>query len=276
MIHVTKETGEKELFSPEKLCASIVGAGGSPETAQKVCSIVESEIQPGTTTTAIFRQALRHLVVEHPDLVANYSLRRGIANLGPAGFVFEQYIATLLQSYGYKTQQGFWMQGECLKHEIDIYATKGKFHFLVETKYRNSQSIKTHVDVIMYAYARLLDIEGEHNKKEKGHHHVMWVVTNTKFTSSAIRYAKCKGIKLVGWSYPRGNSLQKMIEKKKLYPITVLPSMTPELLALFAQKNMVLAQDLLPHTVDELVSGFDIKEEQAKSLLQEVQKIIAS
>lgn len=274
MIQVIKETGEKETFSSDKLCTSIINAGASPDTAKKICGAIESNLKPGMTTTAIFRQTLRHLVVERPELVANYSLRRGIAALGPAGFVFEQYIATLLQAYGYTTEQGVWMQGECLKHEIDIYATKGKFHFLVEAKYRNSQSIKTHVDVIMYAYARFLDIkDGQKNKKDS--EYVMWVVTNTKFTSSAIRYAKCKGVKLVGWSYPRGNSLEKMIEKKKLYPITVLPSITPELLAIFAEQKMVLAQDILPYNVTELVDGLKITKKQAELLLSEAQKLLA-
>jgi hypothetical protein len=274
MIEVIKETGEKETFSSDKLCTSIMKAGASPDTAQKICDSIKSDLKPGMSTTAIFRTALRHLVVEQPNLAANYSLRRGIAALGPAGFVFEQYIATLLQAYGYETEQGIWMQGECLKHEVDIYARKGKLHFLVEAKYRNSQSIKTHVDVIMYAHARLLDIK-DNQKNNTDNEYTMWVVTNTKFTSSAIHYAKCKDIKLVGWSYPRGNSLEKMIEKKKLYPITVLPSMTPELLKLFAEQKMVLAQDLLPYEISELVDGFKITKKQAEVLIMEAQKLLA-
>jgi len=126
----------------------------------------------------------------------------------------------------------------------------------------------------MYAYARLLDIK-DGQKNQKDNQYIMWVVTNTKFTSSAIRYAKCKGIKLVGWSYPRGNSLEKMIEKKKLYPITILPSITPELLALFAAEKMVLAQDILPYSVTELVEGLKVTKKQAQLLLSEAQQLLA-
>ena len=55
-----------------------------------------------------------------------------------------------------------------------------------------------------------------------GKFHQAWIVTNTKFTSNAIRYAQCAGIGLIGWSYPHNDNLASLVDKYCLHPITAL------------------------------------------------------
>ena len=126
----------------------------------------------------------------------------------------------------------------------------------------------------MYADARLQDIvrkEGENNQKK--YEYAMWVVTNTKFTEAAIQYAKCRGIRLTGWNYPRGESLEDIIADKKLYPVTVLPSLPKSILPALVEKNIILAQDLLTYNANDLMKEFSIEKALADQLVREVEGI---
>ena len=273
---VKKHSGEQENFNPDKLCDSLVAAGVTHKKAEQVCTVVQSKLKPGDSTTKVFREALRTLVKDDLQAGARYSLHRAVDSLGPAGFLFEQYVEALLQAHGYNTRQGLMMKGECASHEIDVYAEKGGLKYLVEAKYRNRHSIKTHIDQVMYADARLMDIQRRAEKQNKNpNEYTMWVITNTRFTSNAIKYAKCRGVKLVSWNYPKkeGN-LESMIIRKKMYPITVLPSLTQFARDAFAEHRMILAQDLMPYTVDDLVKKIGIPKSTAGKLLREVHEII--
>ena len=275
-MQVKKYSGLQEPFSPNKLCSSLINAGVSRKKAEEVCAIVERKLKPGDSTTKVFRAALRTLVKDDIEASARYGLHRAIDSLGPAGFLFEQYVEALLQAHRYHTRQGIMMKGACATHEIDVYAEKGGLKYLVEAKYRNRHSIKTHIDQVMYADARLMDIQRRAEKQNKNpNEYTMWVITNTRFTSNAIKYAKCRGVKLVGWNYPKKEAnLEHMIIRKKMYPITVLPSLTQIARDSFAEHNMILAQDLLPYTRDDLVKRIGISKVTAGKLLREAHAII--
>lgn len=253
-IEVIKSTGEREVFSKQKLCSSLVKAGAPKNVADTICTRVGEKVNPGMSTNKIYREALRYLLKENRELAARYSLRRGVAALGPAGFIFEQYVEVILQAYGYKTRRNVMMKGQCVTHEVDVVAFKDNTHYMLEMKYHNETGLRTHINVVMYAYARLLDIVSGLAKKEKEpqHHHAMWLITNTKFTDTAITYAKCKHIKLTGWDFPHGQSLENMIVEKKLYPVTLLPNIDQKMLEILAGRNIVLAQDLVLYTESEL------------------------
>ncbi len=275
-MEIVKTDGVHEKFSSAKFCLSLRKAGAPREVADSVCKTIETKINPNTSTSTIFRKALKYLVKDHPDVAARYSLRRALEALGPAGFIFEQYFEIVLQSYGFKTRRGIIMKGKCVNHEIDVIASAGSKRFLVEAKYHNMPGIKTHVDVVMYADARLADIvKNEGPKNQSEYEYAMWVVTNTKFTDTAIQYAKCQGIRLTGWNYPRGASLEDVIADKKLYPVTILPSLPKSLLPKLAENNIILAQDLLTYGQRDMVRQFGITSELADKLVQEISGMIA-
>jgi|SRR3989344_454377 len=274
-MEIIKSTGEKEVFNKNKLCNSIKKTGAPKKIVETVCLLVEKKIVPGMTTNQIFRTALSYLIKEDIGSAAVYKLKRGVAELGPAGFIFEQYLETFLQAYGYQTKRDVIVKGQCISHEIDILARKQNNHYLVEAKYHNNPGIKTHVDVIMYSSARLIDITEWQEKREKQkNNHLAWIITNTKFTSSAIKYGKCKGIKLTGWSYPENESLEILLLRKKLFPITVLPSITRFAREQFASKKMILAQDLLPYSVEDLSKEFELSLTTAQKILKEVNELM--
>jgi hypothetical protein len=85
-------------------------------------------------------------------------------------------------------------------------------------------------------------------------------VTNTRCTSDAIKYAGCVGLKIVSWKYPDENSLERMIENKKLYPVTILSSIKKSSLNILFGNDIVLVRDIAD--MDEGIfikrSGLDI------------------
>lgn len=271
---IVKATGERETYSRKKLCSSLADAGAPDQMVDRVCSAVEHALVPGMSTTDIFRSALRILALENVGVAGKYSLKRGIAMLGPAGFYFERFVEVLLRALEYETERNQMMQGACVEHEVDIVAKKGGERILIEAKYHNSPNIKTHVDVVMYAGARLEDVARRQEALGEDTRYRMWLFTNTKFTATAIQYGMCRNIALTGWKYPKGNSLEDLVSRFALYPVTVLPSMNRDTLEGLSTHNMMLAQDLVPYSPKELVRHTGIELHRAERLVAEAHDLV--
>ncbi|MEZ4102993.1 MAG: restriction endonuclease [Candidatus Paceibacterota bacterium] len=273
-MEIIKSGGKVELFDPKKLCNSIKNAGAPVKVADSICEMVSQKVKPGVTSSNIFRESLRHLVKEDLDIAVRYSLKRGINLLGPAGFLFEQYVEAILRSYGYKTRRNVMMKGKGVIHEIDVVAEKNGQTFLVEAKYRNEEGIRTHIDEMMYAESRVRDINNLDQNKKKNKQYIPWLITNTKFTETVIKYAKAYNLDITGWTYPKGKSLEDLIVQNKIYPVTVIPSMTKQALEEIAKRGMILAQDLLPYSAEDLALEFNINPYKAKAIFNEVQELV--
>lgn len=272
---VINELGELEPYSAEKLCGSIRRTGVSEDLTQQVCQVVEQELKPGMTTAEIFRKALGKLKRADYIAAARYSLKRGIMELGPAGFYFEEYLAAVLREYGYETKRGQILQGYCVTHEIDVVADKGNEHWFVEAKYHNERGMRSDVHVALSAQARFMDLKKRHEQHEgTSFEHGFWVITNTKLTSAALQYAKCVGIRVTGWTYPRGESLEDLISNKGLYPVTVLPSMNRFVKSQLAKERVMFARDLLLFSTDELQNRFGISTLVARKLTSELSRLV--
>lgn len=272
-VEVLKASGEKEKFSSEKLCRSVRRAGAPAHVVQKVCGLVEKELPLHATTAVIARKTARYLSKEDLLLGAKYRLRSALMELGPAGFFFEEYIAAILREYGYQTTVGKILKGHCLSHEIDILAEKGDVHHIMELKYHNRRGLRTDVRVAMHTYARFLDIAAAHRKFEAKRHRA-WVVTNTKFTASAMRYAQCMGVQLLGWRHPRRGSLEQLIEQKSLYPVTVLPSANQFVREQFAKQKLMFVRDVLHYSALDLQKAFALPAKSATRLIEEAYSLV--
>ena len=274
-MQLTKVSGKKETYSRAKLCRSMLRADVSKHVVDKVCLAVEKEIRPGMKTQQVYEKTMRRLAKENPAYAAKYSLRRAMMDLGPEGFLFEQYVAAILREYGWSVRTNQIMKGKCVSHEIDIVAIKGQTHFLIEVKYHNTQGIKSDVQVAMYMHARLFDIGEVQRKREKSMaKHAAWIVTNTKFTKKAIQYGACQSVKMTGWRYPKDGSLERLIAEKGLYPITVLPSVNTFARDQFAAKKILFARDVAVLSPEDLTKRFGIYLNTAKKINKEAVELV--
>jgi hypothetical protein len=66
------------------------------------------------------------------------------------------------------------------------------------------------------------------------------VITNTKFTHSAKKYAKCVGtFDMIGWDYPKQGNLYDLIADANIMPITALPTLSQH------QKEEIIKQGVI-------------------------------
>ncbi len=243
--------------------------GASSQLVQRVIDQVRRQAGPGVTSRKLYRMAFQLLRKEARHLAARYSLKRAVMSLGPSGYPFEKFVGALLEKQGYQTEVGVILQGACVTHEVDVVARKGKRRRLVECKYHNREGIKCNVKVPLYVYARSLDLQNNSPGKWV---HEFWLVTNTKFTSDAIKYGTCVGLKLLSWDYPEGNSLKQQIEREEIHPITCLTSLTKHQKKKLLEQNVVLCHEISEKS--DLLKDIGLKDAQINRIVKEVTQLI--
>jgi hypothetical protein len=245
---VLKSFGETEPFSEGKVYRSLKKAGVSGLAADEIVARIEKKIYPNIKTSEIFKMIKSELGHEYPQAATRFNLKEGMRNLGPDGFSFEKYVREILTQYGFAVKIDKYIPGRCIAYETDILAENEKAVYFGECKYRNRAGERIDLSVCMKLFAAAIDVKaGNYFKKEinAGKEIRPILITNAKFSNQAIRYSECQGIRLLGWNYPKGNGLEKMIDAQKLYPITILPSFKKYMNAPFGKAGMMLSQDLL-------------------------------
>ncbi|MFA6304311.1 MAG: restriction endonuclease [Patescibacteria group bacterium] len=265
---ITKASGEQVQFSRPKYEESLRKVGLTVAEAKEISAQIYQDLYPSINSAEIYSKTQIVLKQKNRMFAAKYSLKRAIMSLGPTGFFFERYMAAVLSAYGYQTKYNQFLRGKCVEHEVDIVAERSGKKYMIECKYHNQPGVKSDVKVALYIYARFLDLREAQKFDEPV------LITNTLCTTEAIKYARCSGLKIIGWHYPLGNqSLEHYIEAKKLYPVTVLTSLTAYLNAAFREANIVLASDLLKFSVTALAKRFKIKETLAQKLISEAKEL---
>lgn len=249
MFHVVKADGTKEPFNEQKVLGSIRRARVPRELEAELLLDIKSKLYEGITTTEVYQHILEFLGgSSHPYGKTSYSLKESIMSLGPSGYPFEDFIARLLESFGYKTQVRQILSGKCVSHEVDVVAEKDGKTAIIETKFHNRPGARSDVQVALYTHARFEDVKTRIAVDEA------WLVTNTKTTIDANTYAHCAGLKVISWNYPEGDSLREMVEKSGLHPVTLLTSLSQSQKTTLMENHVVLCKEVNedPSTLDFL------------------------
>ncbi len=243
---VKKASGHVVPFSNEKLIASLRRTGASKETAEQIVQEVEAQLYPGISTKKIYRIAFSLLKKLKQPVAARYKLKQAIMQLGPTGFPFELFISKLLQYQGYTVVTGSFVTGRCVTHEIDIIAEDDQKKCIIECKFHNRQGVICDVKIPLYVQSRFIDVKEKwmQQKTDKTSNYQGWIITNTRFTTDAIKYAECSNLYLIGWDYPQQHNLKTWIDKSGLYPVTCLTSITLKEKQLLMDDKIILANEL--------------------------------
>ncbi len=274
-MEITKASGKKEKFSEKKIHNSLERVGLKERDIVEVIENIKRRIHPGISSKKILEMVLDLVKDKDPVIAAKYNLKSAIMNLGPSGYPFEKYFAGVLEEYGYKTRVGEVIKGYCADQEVDIIAVKNNKHLMVECKYHNTSGARSDLKVALYTYARFLDVKEVWEKKkdrvERFHQAVL--ATNTKYTSSAIKFAKCRGIKMIGWRYPARQNLENLIENKNLYPITILLSLNRHSRNKLLKNGIVFARDLINIDIEKMSGETGISSSELNILNKEAKSI---
>jgi hypothetical protein len=272
-ILITKADGNTEYFKVEKLRRSLRRAGATPDETNEIILKIDKILHDKIKTQEIYRHAFSLLRESRPPVAARYSLRRALFNLGPTGFPFEVFLGRLFQKDGYSTKTGIILQGRCAPHEIDIAAYKTDHSFIGEAKFHSHPGVKSDLQVAMYSYARLLDL-----KETKICHDDIcgikefWLITNTKFTTTAQNYGNCVGLKMLSWDYPKHDNLHDRIQRTKTYPITVLQNISTAQAETLISKGIILCKDIIEH--EHVLRHLHLPIHKYEALMQEVKEIV--
>lgn len=268
-IFITKANGKRVPFNPNKVISTCIRAGATRKLARKVADKVSLQIHDGISTRQVYRQVLSLLTQFDDGGITShrYRLKEAIMQLGPAGFIFENYVSRILEDHGYQTQAiRKTVSGRCVNHELDIivYQPDSKKKSFVECKYHNLSGVFTGLKESLYTHARFLDLKDVFDGE--------MLVCNTRVSKEVITYSTCIGQTVVSWRYPPNKSLETMIQDKGLYPLTILPLSRNELLSI-SRNNIMVAKDLLLMEKNKLSSETGIPLERVKKI-QELTTLI--
>jgi hypothetical protein len=251
---IIKHSGDIVEFNSEKLKRSLLKSGASELVVDSILQEIQRKIYEGISTKHIYKLAFGLLKKAANSHAARYNLREAIRLLGPAGFFFEKYIARLFSSEHYETMVGMTLQGNCVSHEIDILVKKENQIAMVECKFHMGRDAASDVKVPMYILSRFNDLKDNQHAvfSKKDRVTKCWIVTNNRFTSDAIDFAKCSGLDLLSWNYPENDNLKTKNDTDYLYPITCLTTLS------LAEKDKLLILDVI--LVKEIINHSDCLE----------------
>ena len=156
---------------------------------------------------------------------------------------------------------------------------------MVEAKFHNETGMKSDLKVVLYVKARFDDLRkmkfnyppASHGEalRAGGHERDLdeaWLVTNTKFSSTAIEYGSCQGgLIMIGWNYPPVGNLHDMIIESKLHPLTCLVSMNGREKKALLDQGVVLCKTIKENP--DLLSVAGMTEEEKKKVLDEIESL---
>jgi hypothetical protein len=268
--NVIKTNGEYEVFSTKKLRKSLQRTGLKPKYCSEIARKVSDNISPGIRSKDIFNQTYKLVSKQSSIAAIRYSLKKSILELGPTGFVFEYFVSKYFETIGFKTSIDNILQGEFVRHEVDIVAIKKNYKICVECKFHNISNIKNDVKVVLYVKARWDDLKNGPAGKNLRE---FYLVSNTSFTKDAIVYAKGTGLHLLGVNAPEDESFLDKIEKYKLYPITSLKRLKSIYCQELIREKIILCTDLLNER--EMLIKIGMSEEEIKNIFKDIEKVMS-
>lgn len=275
MVYIIKANGEKAIFEKWKIVETCLRSGVPKDDADRIADEVAGKVQDGSTTRDIFKMVMRKLdALENGGHAEKYMLRDAISALNPEGEEFEKYMTELLRAHGYSTKWNTIIQGEIIEHQIDIIAEKDGKRYLVECKHHQNPHRLAGLDIPLTYWAILDDIQKGYEKgatKQKFDN--MWIITNTKFSAHAVRYARAKGLLLTGWAEPKGNDLRDMISAKSIYPITVL-RLSKDEIAQLSEAGCLLLDDIAKAGETGLLKETKLGKRRIQELLETTKSIL--
>jgi hypothetical protein len=273
-ILITKASGEQEPFRIEKLKESLRRSGAGRDIIEQVAGDIEAWLVEGVSTRKIYARAFSLLRKKKKQVASRYKLKQAIMEMGPTGYPFERLVGKVIEQQGYAVEVGQIVQGRCVSHEVDVVAVRDHHRLFMECKYGLSAEKTVNVQVPLYVRSRVNDIidrlreSGEHSGTTFGG----GVATNTRFTSDAIDYGTCSGLFMLSWDYPAGDGLKDIIDRERLYPITVLHSLTKQQKQDLLGRGIVVCRQILEDR--GVLSPFKLAKNRYQELMRELDDIL--
>ncbi len=271
---ILKASGERAEFEEGRVASSLRKAGAKEHVIQDILQTLRKELHNDISTKEIYQRAFNLLKKQDGLTASRYKLKKAIYELGPTGFPFEKFVAAVFEHSGYKVEVGKLMEGVCVKHEVDVLASRDNRRLFIECKFHADQGKKSDVKIPLYINSRFIDLKKFqlNTIKNREVNYEGWVVTNSRFTQDAITYGRCARLELLGWDYPEGNSLKERIDRLGLYPITVSTLLSSREKQFLLSRDVVLCRQLVHDNF--FLDKLEIGEKRKQHILDEIENLI--
>lgn len=272
-VFIKKASGELEEFSVAKLGNSLKNSGADAKLQNEIINHICGWIYDGISTKQIYKRAYQLLRQKKILSSLRYKLKQAMLELGPTGFPFEKIVGLIFDRQGYKTEVGKVIDGFCVSHEMDVIATNTNHQCLAECKYSYDKGKKISIQTPLYVRSRIDDIVKYRKTlpEYKDFTFSAWIFTNTKFSDDSMNYAKCSGLKLIGWDYPDGKGLKELMEENNIFPVTILNHLKKIEKEYLISRNIVVCAQLIDNL--EILKSFEMSENKYNLLLRELNTI---
>jgi hypothetical protein len=267
---IKKGSGEMEPFSRNKLISSLLYSGADDITVKSIITDVESWLYDGMSSKKIYDRAFAILRRNQLGVAARYKLKNAMMEMGPTGYPFEFFIGQVFKTLGFQVEVGQVLQGHCVTHEVDVIATMDHQQHFIECKYYQRTGKNANVQVPLYIRSRVDDIINYRKNLPpySGYTFHGGVATNTRFTSDAISFGECTGLQMLSWDYPPSNGLKEIIDRERLFPVTVLTKL------LIAEKHKLMERGIvICRQLDEnpaVLESIGLDQNRQKKVMEEV------
>ena len=251
-IQVIKADGTMQAYDRNKVMRTIRNYGIPDGEAEAVIEEIERHLHDRMRTRDILR-LIRTVGRKYQPVVAERTnVRRAIGLFRPKPD-FELYVQALLAGSGYEVGEGRILKGRCGEHEVDAIAAKDGITYFVEVKHHHNHHRMTGLDEGRIARAIVEDVQ-EGYKEGRNHFTVdkAMIVSNTKLSSHAKRYAACWDIKHIGWDNPAEENIASMVADRMLCPVTLIKGVNARMRKNLVYAGIVTIGQLLAHSPGEL------------------------
>jgi len=263
---VIKSTKQKELYDKTKVFDSLKRINLSEDKINEILFAIDKKLPKVVSTKRLFEFIFNYLKKFETSKYYRFNLKQAIFKLGPTGYPFEKFIAHLFSLYGYQSFHNVFLKGKCLSYEIDVLIENDEVIYAGECKFHQVNWARNDLKIVLYCYARFLDLK-EINYPNKNF--LPLIITNTRFTTEAIRFCKCYNIGFISWKEPENNNLVSLIEGKLAYPLTVFDFLSSKVLQNFFKYDIVLVSDILDKDKNYLKKISGLSESEIDKLINE-------
>lgn len=269
-MNIIKSNGDSVAFDSEKVLRSIKRTGAGDSLAREVLDRVELKLTDGMSTRELYKIVRKELGHQNACFACRYNLREAILKLGPAGFKFEKYVASILRAYRYEAMNPEQdIRGACTNHEVDVVAEKEGRKIFIEAKFRNDYRGSVDLKDTMATWSRFIDlVDASSMYDETPHFDECWIVTNARFSDRARQFGVCKGMRMIGWNHPAEMTFSAMVDHVSLYPVTVIDSLQRSELEAFADKGLLICREISEIEPHDLAQRLGFKESRARELVE--------
>lgn len=276
MTWVTKADGTRQPFQKEKIVNTCLRMHASREAAETIADKIEKRAYNGMPTKKILQMIFKYLKNYQPAVEHQIDLKRAISLLRPQPD-FERFVHLLLEEHGYVVSCNRIVRGRCVEHEVDAIARKGDETILVEIKHHFKHHTRTDLDVCRIIRATFEDLtEGFSLGLNSINFSKAMVICNTKLSNHAKQYAKCRGVEHIGWKAPPEHGLERMIEEKKLHPITFLKGLDKKSREKLMDNGIILLKQLTEHDAPELWEKTKIPRDKLEESIRKAKEILSN